>query len=465
MADNIQLSAGSGGAVLAADDIASVFHQRVKVEFGTDGNATDVSASNPMPVVQTGTPALPTGAATEATLASLDAKVNAEVTKDYDTGAGTEAMKMVGLALPASGGSVAGGTASNPVRTDPTGTTPQPVTDGGGSFTVDSPQLPATLGQTTKAASLPVTLASDQDALPVTGTFFQATQPVSAAALPLPSGAATEAKQPALGTAGAASADVITIQGVASMTAVKTDGSGVTQPVSAAALPLPSGAATEATLAAQSAKLPATLGQKAMAASMAVALASDQSAIPITVASIPSHPVTNAGTFAVQAGQAAHDAAISGNPVRVAGRGMSADYAAVTTGDVADILTTLLGKQVNIPHALPGATWSYAAAAGGLVNTSGVTAKAAAGAGVRNYVTAIQVINSHATISTEVVIRDGASGTVLHRGWAQAAGGGYAIQFPTPLRGTADTLIEIAEVTATATTGVLVNLQGYTAAE
>jgi len=67
---------------------------------------------------------------------------------------------------------------------------------------------------------------------PVSGTFFQATQPVSAASLPLPAGAATEAKQPALGTAGTPSADVITIQGVTSMTALKVDGSAVTQPVS-----------------------------------------------------------------------------------------------------------------------------------------------------------------------------------------------------------------------------------------
>jgi hypothetical protein len=48
----------------------------------------------------------------------------------------------------------------------------------------------------------------------------------------LPTGAATSAKQPALGTAGSASADVLSVQGVASMTALKTDGSGVTQPVS-----------------------------------------------------------------------------------------------------------------------------------------------------------------------------------------------------------------------------------------
>lgn len=61
--------------------------------------------------------------------------------------------------------------------------------------------------------------------------------PVSNASLPLPTGAATAAKQPALGTAGAASTDVITVQGIAS---------GTAQPVSAASLPLPTGAATSA---------------------------------------------------------------------------------------------------------------------------------------------------------------------------------------------------------------------------
>lgn len=48
----------------------------------------------------------------------------------------------------------------------------------------------------------------------------------------LPTGAATSAKQPALGTAGTPSADVITVQGAVSMTALKVDGSAVTQPVS-----------------------------------------------------------------------------------------------------------------------------------------------------------------------------------------------------------------------------------------
>ena len=65
---------------------------------------------------------------------------------------------------------------------------------------------------------------------------------------------------------------------------LKTDGSAVTQPVSATSLPLPAGAATETTLGLVNGKLPASLGQKAMAASLAVVLASDQAAIPVTVA-------------------------------------------------------------------------------------------------------------------------------------------------------------------------------------
>lgn len=165
------------------------------------------------------------------------------------------------------------------------------------------------MGQQLMTNSLGVTLASDQSALPVsqsgtwtvlpgntanttawlvtgTGGTFPATQSGTwnlnniSGTVSLPTGAATAAKQPALGTAGSPSSDVITVQGVSSMTALKVDGSAVTQPVSAASLPLPTGATTESTLSAMSAKLPATLGQKAMANALAVSIASDQSAVP-----------------------------------------------------------------------------------------------------------------------------------------------------------------------------------------
>lgn len=66
--------------------------------------------------------------------------------------------------------------------------------------------------------------------------------------------------------------------------------------ISAASLPLPAGAAaeatllgraTEATLAALSGQIPPALGQAPSAGSLAVVLASDQSDVPITVASLP----------------------------------------------------------------------------------------------------------------------------------------------------------------------------------
>ena len=67
MADNKVASAAIGvGPTIATDEIAGVDHLRVKVEWGVDGSAVDASASNPLPVVQTGTPALPTGASTSA---------------------------------------------------------------------------------------------------------------------------------------------------------------------------------------------------------------------------------------------------------------------------------------------------------------------------------------------------------------------------------------------------------------
>jgi hypothetical protein len=68
-------------------------------------------------------------------------------------------------------------------------------------------------------------------------TNFPATQPVSATSLPLPTSAATAANQVPPGTAGSPNASVQSIQGIASMTPVKTDGSGVTQPVSLATAP------------------------------------------------------------------------------------------------------------------------------------------------------------------------------------------------------------------------------------
>jgi hypothetical protein len=54
MADNTQLNANvTSGDIVATDDIGGVKHQRVKMEYGDDGSATDVSHANPMPITHT----------------------------------------------------------------------------------------------------------------------------------------------------------------------------------------------------------------------------------------------------------------------------------------------------------------------------------------------------------------------------------------------------------------------------
>lgn len=58
MADNTTLNAGSGGDVIASDDISGVKFQRIKLIHGADGvNAGDVSTVNPLPVDCTADPA------------------------------------------------------------------------------------------------------------------------------------------------------------------------------------------------------------------------------------------------------------------------------------------------------------------------------------------------------------------------------------------------------------------------
>ncbi|MGQ0446145.1 MAG: hypothetical protein ACT4O2_13725 [Beijerinckiaceae bacterium] len=129
----------------------------------------------------------------------------------------------------------------------------------------------------------------------VTGTFWQATQPVSAASLPLPAGAATAVNQPTAAAQGsttsgqtgrlvqgavtaAAPAYVTAQTSPISLTlagAVRTDASATTQPISAASLPLPAGAATAAGVAA----INTTLGTPMQATGGIVGIAAGTNAI------------------------------------------------------------------------------------------------------------------------------------------------------------------------------------------
>lgn len=487
MADNVTLDPGSGGAVIATDDNGTAQVQWIKLQFGPDGTFTPVTAS-------------------------------------------------VGL----------------------------PIGDAGGSLTVDAP------------VATPVFVRLSDGSAAITTLPVSATQTGTwnitnvSGTVSLPTGASTAAKQPALGTAGSASTDVITVQGITSMTALKVDGSAVTQPVSgtiafsnttiavtnagtfavqaaqsgtwatnsktysgdgltqitqtAGALDVNIHGASATINAAQSGvwnitnisgtvSLPTGASTLAEQQSQTTALQLLDDAVGTVGAAIPTKGFVGVGTDGTNArvfktdasgelqidvltmptvtvtgtvastqsgtwniatltsitntvntgGDVANDSADSGNPVKVGYQARTSDPTAVANADRVNGYADALGKQVIQPYAPSSLSWQYAAPAGGILNSVDVTAKAAAGAGIRNYVSALQVINSNNTTGTEVIIKDGS--TVIHRGWAQANGGGYALSFARPLQGTANTAIVIAEVTNTATQGVLVNLQGFTAAD
>jgi len=111
------------------------------------------------------------------------------------------------------------------------------------------------------------------------------------------------------------------------------------------------------------------------------------------------------------------------------------------------------------PYATPEREWSYAASSGGITNTADVALAPAAGAGLKNYLTSLQLKNTNAT-ATQVVIKDGA--TVIWRGHVSASPlTTDTIVFASPIHTSDNTALNIACITTGA--ALLVNAQGYIA--
>lgn len=265
-----------------------------------------------------GTVSLPTNAAQETggnlasaatSLTSLNGKIT---TFDLDTGVGTQNVQGVSLRFSASGGSVEAGTASNPFRTDPTGSTTQPVSASSWPLPTGASTAGNQVTANNSLASIDGKLTNTTGgALKTDSSGF--TQPVSAASLPLPTGASTSGNQVTTNST------LSTINGklFTNLTsdATKVDGSSFVQPVSgtvtanqggswtvtanqggtwnvnnvSGTISLPTGASTSTaqttgnnSLASIDGKLPTALGQTTMANSLAVVLASNQSAIPVS---------------------------------------------------------------------------------------------------------------------------------------------------------------------------------------
>lgn len=386
MADNITVTAGTG-TTIAADDISGVLHQRVKISQGADGVGVDVSSAAPLQV----------------TLAN--------------TSANATAVKVDGSAVtqPVSG----------TVTITPSGT--QTVSGTVAVSTINS--VAPAFGTGTRGATVQrVTVATDD------------VVPISAASLPLPTGASTSALQSTIDTS------VNTLLKPASTLAAVTTVSTVTNL--------------------------SQLGGTAIAMGTGVRSAGTQR---VTIATDDVVPVSGTitanagtGTMAVSMatntplGTVAHDSVDSGAPIKFGGRARTTEITAVATDDRTDAIFDKVGKQVVLPYAIPESFVSGAITTA-MTATTSTSLVAAPGAGLRNYITTIIVSNSHATVGTDVVIQDGSGGTTLLTIPAAAVYGGAVITLPTPLRQpTTATAIFCANVTTGASTKV--SAVGYTGA-
>jgi hypothetical protein len=155
MAEGVNITPGSGASI-AADLIGSDYYQRMKVCYGSDGFAIDVSGAAPLPVILYNASIPVTGAFWQAEQpVSIAATVNV-------AGPLTDS-QLRASAVPVSVASV------------PTHAVTQ---SGTWNVTVSNASIPVTgtFWQTTQ----PVSIAS-MPSTPVTGTFWQTTQPVSVA--------------------------------------------------------------------------------------------------------------------------------------------------------------------------------------------------------------------------------------------------------------------------------------------
>lgn len=159
-------------------------------------------------------------------------------------------------------------------------------------------------------------------------------------------------------------------------------------------------------------------------------------------------------------GDAAHDAAVAGNPVLIGVEARSSEGTAVSAaGDVTRLMADLVGKLIVLPYANPE-NFVSGAITTAMTGTTSTSLIAAPAVGLRNYITQITVSNAHATVGTDIIIQDGSAGTTLYTIPAAAVYGGAVVTFPTPLRQpTTATAIYCANVTTGASTKV--SASGY----
>lgn len=313
------------------------------------------------------------------------------------------------------------------------------------------------LGQDTMSDSLPVVIASDQSAVPI-----------SAASLPLPTGAGTSANQTTIiGHLDGVEGLLTTIDADTSNISTKIDTlagavSGTEMQVDVLTLPsFPAGTNNIGDVDVLSV-IPGTGATNLGKAEDAAHTTGDTGVFSLGVANEAQSSFGADGDYTPQAtdvkgntmnvGNIAHDTADAGNPLKIGGKAVSAEPTAVTANDRVNALFDLVGKLIVLPYANPE-NFVSGAITSAMTGTTSTSLVAAPGSGLRNYITQITISNAHATVGTDVIIQDGSGGTTLYTIPAAAVYGGATVTFPVPLRQpTTNTALYVANVTTGAST-------------
>ncbi len=170
-------------------------------------------------------------------------------------------------------------------------------------------------------------------------------------------------------------------------------------------------------------------------------------------------PVAQLGLTFIGGGLSFEGGGSGTNPLAVGLEGRTSTKAGVANATLVRPIATVDGRQITRLNSIPENEWQYAAASGGITNTTDVVLQAAAGSGIKNYLTGLSIANANATAS-EIVIKDGAS-TVIWRMYLAANAPIQSIKFVTPLQSSANTALNVACITTG--TKTYINAQGYKA--
>ena len=184
------------------------------------------------------------------------------------------------------------------------------------------------------------------------------------------------------------------------------------------------------------------------------------------VAVLSKAPVAQLGLMYIGGGASAEGGGAGTSPIVIGLEARTSSKTSVANSTLVRPIATIDGRQIVRLDAIPENEWSYVAASGGVTNTTTpVDIAGGAGSGVRNYVTSLQLYSDTLGTATEIILRDGTGGSILWRSKIGTAGTGDTqnIRFHPPIRGSTNTLLQFACLTATGTGSIYVNAQGYKA--